>query len=74
MKDIFYKYGVLYLGTALMMVSPYFIDTPLGKLGSFIGLGLLTIQTQKTKQYNLSLLNVVGMIGYMFSLIRQLLG
>tara|TARA_R110000822_G_scaffold44269_3_gene118933 strand:- start:276 stop:500 length:225 start_codon:yes stop_codon:yes gene_type:complete len=74
MKEQLYKYGVLGLGTALMMISPYFIDTPLGKLGSFIGLGLLTIQTQKTKQFNLSLLNVVGMVGYMFSLIKQLLG
>ena len=68
MKDKLYKYGVIYLGTACMMVSPYIINSDWGKVGMLIGLTLITIQTQKTKQYNLSLLNVVGMIGYLYSL------
>ena len=55
-----------------MMVSPFFIDSNEGKIGMLIGLALITIQTQKTKQYNLSLLNLVGFCGYLFSLIKNL--
>jgi len=68
-----YKYGVLYFGTGLMMVSPFFIDSVYGKVGMLVALTLITIQTQKTKQYNLSLLNVVGVMGYLYSLIKSLL-
>lgn len=67
-----YKYGVLYFGTGLMMVSPFFIDSVYGKVGMLIALSLITIQTQKTKQYNLSLLNAVGFMGYLYSLITSL--
>ena len=72
MNEKLYKYGVLYLGTLIMMVSPYFINTQIGKVGMIIGLSLLTIQTQKTKQYNLSFLNVVAVFGYLFSLLQSL--
>ena len=69
MKEQLYKYGVIYLGTIIMMMSPFVIDSWVGKVGMLVGLILLTIQTQKTKQYNLSLLNLVGIIGYLYSLI-----
>ena len=68
----FYKYGVLYIGTTLMMISPFIIDTIYGKLGMILGLILITIQTQKTKQYNLSLLNAVGIVGYLFALLKTI--
>ena len=68
-----YKYGVIYFGTLLMMISPFVIDSIYGKMGMMIGLILITIQTQKTKQYNLSLLNLVGFIGYLFALIKSIL-
>ena len=67
-----YKYGVLYFGTGLMMVSQFFIDSVYGKVGMLVALSLITIQTQKTKQYNLSLLNAVGFMGYLYSLITSL--
>lgn len=67
-----YKYGVLYFGTGLMMVSPFFINSVYGKVGMLVALSLITIQTQKTKQYNLSLLNAVGFMGYLYSLITSL--
>ena len=73
MKEQLYKYGVIYLGTIIMMISPFVIDSWVGKVGMLVGLILLTIQTQKTKQYNLSLLNLVGFIGYLYSLIISLL-
>ena len=37
-----------------------------------LGLILITIQTQKTKQYNLSLLNAVGIVGYLFALLKTI--
>ena len=71
-NDKLYKYVVIYIGTIFMMVSPFFIDSNEGKVGMLIGLALITIQTQKTKQYNLSLLNCVGFCGYLYSLIKGL--
>ena len=72
MNEKLYKFGVIYLGTLIMMISPYFINTQIGKVGMIIGLSLLTIQTQQNKQYNLSFLNVVAVFGYLFSLIQSL--
>ena len=68
-----YKYGVLYLGTTLMMLSPFIIDSIYGKMGMISGLILITIQKQKTKQYNLSLLNAVGIVGYLYALLKNIL-
>lgn len=72
MNEKLYKYGVIYLGTIIMMISPFVIQTWVGKFGMIVGLTLLTVQTQKTKQYNLSLLNLVGIFGYLYSLITNL--
>tara|TARA_Y100001937_G_scaffold77180_1_gene104705 strand:+ start:58 stop:276 length:219 start_codon:yes stop_codon:yes gene_type:complete len=72
MNEKLYKYGVIYLGTVIMMISPYFINTEIGKVGMIMGLSLITIQTQKTKQYNLSFLNVVAIFGYLYSLYQTL--
>jgi len=72
-KELLYKYGVIYFGTGLMMLSPFVIQSWVGKVGMIIGLILITIQTQKTKQYNLSLLNLVGIIGYTYSLIKSMM-
>jgi hypothetical protein len=56
-KELLYKIFVVIIGTGCMMVGPYFINFLIvGKVLSVIGLSLLTIQTQKTKSYNLSLL------------------
>ncbi len=71
-NDRLYRLAVIYIGTAFMMISPFFIDTNQGKIGMLIGLALITVQTQRTKQYNLSLLNFVGFCGYLYSLIKNL--
>ena len=68
--ELLYQYGVIYFGTALMMLSPFIIDSIYGKMGMVVGLILTTVQTQRTKQYNLSLLNLVGITGYIYSLIK----
>ena len=70
-NDRLYRLVVIYIGTFFMMISPFFIDTNQGKIGMLIGLALITIQTQRTKQYNLSLLNFVGFCGYLYSLIKN---
>ena len=70
--DRLYRLVVIYIGTFFMMISPFFIDTNQGKIGMLIGLALITIQTQRTKQYNLTLLNFVGFCGYLYSLIKNL--
>jgi len=72
LKSLLYQYGVIYFGTALMMASPPIIDSIYGKIGMIIGLILITVQTQVTKQYNLTLLNLVGITGYIYALITSL--
>ena len=72
LKSLLYQYGVIYFGTALMMASPPIIDSIYGKIGMILGLILITVQTQVTKQYNLTLLNLVGITGYVYALITSL--
>jgi predicted Co/Zn/Cd cation transporter (cation efflux family) len=72
MNETLYKYIVIYFGTLILMVSPYFINLPIGKVGIVIGLSILTIQTQRTKQYNLTILNIVAIFGYLYSLVKSL--
>jgi len=70
-KELIYKIFVIYIGTACMMIGPFFVNYIIGKVLSVIGLSLLTVQTQKTKSYNLSLLNAVGICGYLYSIFTQ---
>ena len=70
-KELIYKIFVIYIGTACMMIGPFFVNYFIGKALSIVGLSLLTIQTQKTKSYNLSLLNAVGICGYIYSIFTQ---
>ena len=50
------------------MAGPFFVNNISGKILCIAGLTLLTVQTQKTKSYNLSLLNAVGICGYLYSI------
>jgi len=70
-KELIYKIFVIYIGTACMMIGPFFINYFIGKALSVLGLSLLTVQTQKTKSYNLSLLNAAGIVGYLYSIFTQ---
>lgn len=67
-KKLLYKIFVIYIGTFCMMAGPFFVNDLSGKLLCIAGLTLLTVQTQKTKSYNLSLLNAVGICGYLYSI------
>jgi len=70
-KELLYKIFVIYIGTGCMMIGPFFVNYFIGKALSVIGLSLLTVQTQKTESYNLSLLNAVGIVGYLYSIFTQ---
>jgi len=68
-KELLYKIFVIYLGTFCMMAGPFFVNTTPGKLTCIAGLTLLTVQTQRTKSYNLTALNMVGICGYLYSIL-----
>lgn len=70
-KNLLYKVFVIYIGTFCMMAGPFIVNTVEGKLICITGLALLSIQTQKTKSYNLTALNVVGICGYLYSIFTQ---
>jgi hypothetical protein len=57
-----------WLGAFCMMAAPFMIDTTAGKLLAITGLALLTLQSIKTRCYNLTLLNITGILGYVYSI------
>ena len=57
-----------WIGAACMMAAPFIIDTDAGKLLAIAGLSLLTLQAIATRCYNLVLLNIVGIGGYIYAL------
>jgi hypothetical protein len=50
------------------MIAPFMIDTVEGKALAILGLSLLTLQSLQTKCYNLTLLNITGILGYVYSI------
>lgn len=70
-KELLYKIFVIYIGTFCMMSGPFIVNTIGGKIVCITGLALLTVQTQKTKSYNLTALNFVGICGYLYSIFTQ---
>ena len=57
-----------WIGAACMMAAPFIIDTSAGKWLAVTGLALLTLQAIANRCYNLVLLNVVGIGGYLYAL------
>ena len=57
-----------WVGAVCMMAAPFIIDTDAGKLLAIAGLSLLTLQAMATRCYNLVLLNIVGIGGYIYAL------
>ncbi len=58
------------IGTAALVAAPYFMDTDLGKHLCITGFILLSVQSIHLKAHNLTLLNVLGVIGYTVALIK----
>jgi hypothetical protein len=57
-----------WIGTALLCVAPFIIDTDAGKVSMIVGLSLLSLQALEKKCYNLILLNTIGAFGYAINL------
>lgn len=58
-----------WIGAAAMMAAPFFIDTDAGKITAAAGLALLTVQAIRLKGWNLVALNIVGIVGYIWSIL-----
>lgn len=58
-----------WIGCGLMMTAPFLINFAIGKILAIIGLALLTVQSVHNKMHNLTALNIVGIIGYLWSLL-----
>ena len=56
-----------WIGAVLMMAAPFLINLPVGKGLAIAGLALLTVQAYENKMLNLIALNLVGIVGYIWS-------
>jgi len=57
-----------WVGAALLCVAPPIIDTDLGKAFAIAGLGILCLQAWHKACYNLILLNIIGIGGYLYAI------
>ena len=57
-----------YVGSIVASISPFFINSTEGKVAEIIGLSILTIQVARHKQYNLVLLNLASITGFLVSI------
>lgn len=58
-----------WLGAIALVIAPFFIDTIPGKILASSGLFLLCFQAYRLKAWNLILLNVFGILGYVWSIL-----
>ena len=57
-----------WLGALALCCAPFIIDTLEGKILAIVGLALLTLQAIRKECYNLVLLNVIGIGGYLYAI------
>jgi len=57
-----------WLGAASLCVAPFIIDSDEGKILAIIGLALLCLQAWVKSCYNLVILNITGIGGYIYAL------
>ena len=58
-----------WVGAALLMAAPFFIDLAVGKLAAIIGLALLTVPAYRKGIGSIVTCNIVGILGYLWSLL-----
>lgn len=58
-----------WIGSAALCCAPFIIDSLAGKLIAIFGLLGITPQTIQKRAFNLTLLNVVGITGYLFEIL-----
>ena len=57
-----------WIGAIALAIAPFIIGTGIGKLLACFGLALLSIQAYSLKAYNIVLVNLLGIVGYMYAL------
>lgn len=57
-------------GVAAMVAAPYFIDSDIGKHLLIFGFVCLTVQSIHIKAHNLTVLNLLGILGYTIALLK----
>jgi hypothetical protein len=60
--------ALAWIGAGMMMLAPFMIDTTEGKLIAIVGLAFLCLQSIQTRCYNLTILNITGIFGYVYSI------
>ena len=58
-----------WIGALAMVSDSFLINHHEGKLLAIIGVSFLTVQSWKSKTHNLTLLNSVSIVGFVFSLL-----
>ena len=57
-----------WFGALLLCIAPPIIDTDLGKAFAIAGLAVLCLQAYYKACYNLILLNIIGIGGYLYAI------
>ena len=60
------------MGAAAIVAAPFLIDQPIGQCLAILGLALLTRQAVRLGARNLVLCNLIGIVGYLSTLMRSL--
>ena len=71
-KELHFSDKLALMATGILLVAPYLLSYKAGFILMAIGLGMLTPQVYRAKQYNLVLLNAVSFIGYVLQAIGVL--
>ena len=58
-----------WIGAAVLAVAPFIIEYQAGQMLAIVGLALLTRQAIANRLWNLVMLNTIGIIGYLTTLI-----
>jgi len=57
-----------WVGALLLCIAPPIINTDLGKALAIAGLAILCLQAWQKECYNLILLNIIGIGGYLYAI------
>lgn len=64
LKELHFSDKLAFMGTGILLIAPYLLSYKIGFVLMTVGIGMLTPQVFRAKQYNLVLLNAVSIIGY----------
>ena len=68
-KKLTYFY---YLGSIIMVVAAFTVNSVTGKILYMIGLAIMIHQVYKAKMHNIVILNLVAILGFAYSIFSQI--